>query len=104
MISLYTMWLYSCATVSDGDGPEAVEAVLQELERRWKDISLLLQETHSKILLNMDSNKFYGELAGLQDVMMSYEKWVHTAEKIAEEATEITRQLEQCKVSDGSDE
>ena len=38
------------------------------------------------------------ELSGLRDIAGSYEKWACTAEDIAEEAAEITRQLEQCRV------
>ncbi len=50
-------------------------------------------------MLDSDTKQFYDELGGLQEMVDNYEKWVNTADKIADEAMEISRQLEQCRVS-----
>ena len=42
--------------------------------------------------------QFYDELGGLREMVDNYDKWIHTADKIADEAMEISRQLEQCRV------
>ena len=42
--------------------------------------------------------KFNTELSALQELMASYEKHISNAEAIAEDAPDITRQLDQCKV------
>jgi hypothetical protein len=34
----------------------------------------------------------------LKDLILSYEKWANTVESVAEEAGEISKQLEQCRV------
>ncbi len=52
-------------------------------------------------MLDSDTKQFYDELGGLQEMVDNYEKWVNTADKIADEAMEISRQLEQCRVSRG---
>ncbi len=52
-----------------------------------------------QVMLDSDTKQFYDELGGLQEMVDSYEKWVNTADKIADEAMEISRQLEQCRVS-----
>ncbi len=44
--------------------------------------------------------QFYEELGGLRDMVDNYDKWLRTADKIADEAMEISRQLEQCRVCD----
>jgi hypothetical protein len=60
---------------------------------------MLCEDTHRRITLEAETKHFYEELNALQEIMAGYEKWVNTAEKVAEEATEIGKQLEQCKVS-----
>lgn len=71
----------------------------KELEDRWKNLNTLLTETHSQVLLEMEAKKFYDELDALKELMISYEKWATTAENISDEAVEISKQLEQCRVS-----
>lgn len=48
----------------------------------------------------MEVAKFYEELNALQELMVSYENWVTTADEIGIEALDISKQLEQCKVSE----
>ncbi|XP_013413171.1 dystrophin isoform X2 [Lingula anatina] len=77
---------------------ESIETILKQLEKRRSDMTLLLEDTQRKIILSLETKNFYDELNALQEIMLSYEKWVGAAERIAEEATEIGRQLEQCRV------
>ncbi|XP_078330229.1 dystrophin-like isoform X4 [Crassostrea virginica] len=81
-----------------GESTEVVAAMLADIEGRWDSLAVLLSETVTKVNLNIQSKKFYDELHALQELMSSYEKWVSSAERIAEEALEITKQLEQCRV------
>ena len=81
-----------------GESTEVVATMLADIEGRWDTLAVLLSETVTKVNLNIQSKKFYDELHALQELMSSYEKWVSSAERIAEEALEITKQLEQCRV------
>lgn len=78
---------------------EAFSQATVELEARWEELNRLLGDTQNKVDLNFQIKKFYDELHALQELNVSYEKWVGTAERIAEEAMEISKQLEQCRVS-----
>lgn len=81
-----------------GESTDSVAGTLGDIERRWDALAVLLSHTVTKVHLNIQSKKFYDELHALQELMSSYEKWVSSAERIAEEAMEITKQLEQCRV------
>ncbi|XP_061169275.1 dystrophin-like isoform X1 [Saccostrea echinata] len=81
-----------------GESTDSVAATLTDIQNRWDSLAVLLSETVTKVNLNIQSKKFYDELHALQELMSSYEKWVSSAERIAEEAMEITKQLEQCRV------
>lgn len=81
-----------------GEPFDALQKSTQQLDQRWEKLQRLMADTQIQVDLNMETKKFYDELHGLQELMGSYEKWVGTAENIAEEAVEITKQLEQCRV------
>ena len=59
----------------------------------------VFKETQGVVEGNFEAKKFYTELTTLLDLLAGYEKWLGSAEKAADEAQEINRQLEQCKVS-----
>jgi len=77
---------------------DALARSTAELEQRWETLNKLLSDTQLAVDLNIETKKFYDELHSLQELMASYEKWVGTVEHISEEAMEITKQLEQCRV------
>ncbi|XP_041352153.1 dystrophin-like isoform X2 [Gigantopelta aegis] len=77
---------------------DSVLAVTHKLENRWEEINKLLSQTQNKVDMNIETKKFYGELSSLQELIVSYEKWMSTVEEIAEETSSISRQLDQCKV------
>ncbi|XP_052832324.1 dystrophin isoform X2 [Octopus bimaculoides] len=81
-----------------GENYDNISKLTQELEERWKIINQLLNETHSKVFLEIEAKKFYDELNSLKDLMLNYERWASTAENISEETLEISHQLEQCRV------
>ncbi|XP_069136952.1 dystrophin-like isoform X1 [Argopecten irradians] len=81
-----------------GEPFDVLQKSIKDLDQRWEQLHRLLADTQVQVDLNMETKKFYDELHALQELMGSYEKWVGTAEHIAEEATEITKQLEQCRV------
>jgi hypothetical protein len=58
----------------------------------------MLSETKQKVEFNVKSKKFYDELNSLKDLVGTYEKWVGSAEIIAEDAVDINKQVEQSKV------
>ena len=58
----------------------------------------MLSDTQNKVDLNIETKKLYNELNMLKDLILSYEKWANTVESVAEEAGEISKQLEQCRV------
>ena len=68
------------------------------MDRRWTKLNELLLHTSKKILVSSDMKQFSDELTSLREILVSYEKWVATEEKVADEALEISRQLEQCRV------
>ena len=51
-----------------------------------------------QITMDVDMAQFYDELGSLREMVENYDKWIHTADRIADEAMEISRQLEQCRV------
>ena len=70
----------------------------ENLERRWEKLKQQLSETQEKVNLNIERKKLYDELHALQEVLLSYEKWIGITDKIPEESVDISKQLEQCKV------
>ncbi|KAL3882693.1 hypothetical protein ACJMK2_029006, partial [Sinanodonta woodiana] len=81
-----------------GDSNDEVAIAVQSLEERWENLNRQFSETQAKVNLNNEKKKIYYELGSLQELMNSYEKWIGTLERIPEEAVEISRQLEQCKI------
>ncbi|XP_053396069.1 dystrophin-like isoform X7 [Mercenaria mercenaria] len=81
-----------------GEPYENVSKSTNNLEKRWETLQKMLSETKKKVDLNVDSKKFYDELNSLQDLVGTYEKWVGSAEMIAEDAGDINKQVEQSKI------
>ncbi|XP_055889039.1 dystrophin-like isoform X6 [Biomphalaria glabrata] len=81
-----------------GESYDAMSIILKGLEERWQKLNEKLADTQTKVDLNYEMKKFYTELTALQDLMASYEKWIKSADTIAEESPDIIRQLDQCKV------
>ncbi|KAH9492321.1 hypothetical protein Btru_024699 [Bulinus truncatus] len=81
-----------------GEPYDTMTILLKGLEERWQKLNEKLADTQTKVNLNFEMKKFYAELSALQDLMASYEKWIKSADNIAEDAPEIIRQLDQCKV------
>ena len=75
-----------------------MDVTVQQVETRWHQLNKQLEVTKKKIMYNVDHKKFYDELASLTEVADGYDMWVSTAGPITEEAMEISRQLEQCRV------
>ena len=69
------------------------------MDGRWSSLNALLTETGRKIVLDSKVKEVQDQLASLQEILSSYEKWVSAEERVADEALEISRQLEQCRVS-----
>ncbi len=76
-----------------------LEQTESQVEQQWLEMKRLLEETREKITMGNDLKQFYGELEGIQRIIMGYEKWISTVEKVADEALELHRQMEQCRVS-----
>lgn len=72
---------------------------IESVEKRWHALKTQLQETRRKVDVNVDTKKFYEELKSLQDLLATYEKWLVATETPAEEMADISKQLEQSKVS-----
>ncbi|GFR63477.1 dystrophin [Elysia marginata] len=81
-----------------GEPQDSLIVVIKGLEERWENINEKLTETQTKVDLNYELKKFNTELSALQELMESYEKHITTAETVGEDAADITRQLDQCKV------
>lgn len=69
------------------------------MDQRWHSLRDLLKQTKSKVMLKNETKQFYEELTSLRGILLSYERWISTVEGMSEEALEITKQLEQCRVS-----
>ena len=81
-----------------GEPYENVTKSTNNLEKRWESLQKMLSETKKKVEYNVNSKKFYDELNSLKDLVGTYEKWVGSAEIIAEDAADISKQVEQSKV------
>ena len=68
------------------------------MERRWEGLQQLLAQTKLQVMENSELGQWHDELATLTSILVAYEKWASQVEQIAEEAMEISRQLEQCRV------
>lgn len=73
--------------------------MITDLENRWERLHHLLSDTQNKVDLNIETKKLYNELNTLKELIQSYEKWANTVESVAEEAVEISKQIDQCRVS-----
>ncbi|GFN77850.1 dystrophin [Plakobranchus ocellatus] len=80
-----------------GEPQDSLVIVIKGLEERWENLNDKLAETQTKVDLNYEMKKFNSELSALLELLSSYEKYINHAESIAEDASEITRQLDQCK-------
>ncbi|CAL1537370.1 unnamed protein product [Lymnaea stagnalis] len=81
-----------------GEPYDTMTIVIKGLEERWQKLNEKLADTQTKVDLNFEMKRFYAELSALQDLMVTYEKWIKSADSIADDAPEIIRQLDQCKV------
>ncbi|KAK3089530.1 hypothetical protein FSP39_004327 [Pinctada imbricata] len=80
------------------ESSEDVEHCITELETRWEQLNSLLSATQITVTNNMQTKSFYNELHTLKELVVSYERWTNSAESIADEAMEISKQLEQCRI------
>ena len=83
---------------SAGESYTAFTKSITDMENHWERLHHLLSDTQNKVDLNIETKKLYNELNMLKDLILSYEKWANTVESVAEEAGEISKQLEQCRV------
>ncbi|KAK7483287.1 hypothetical protein BaRGS_00025454, partial [Batillaria attramentaria] len=81
-----------------GEATDSVATAIRQVEERWEHLNKILLDTQKQVERNFETKKFYSELTMLLELVAGYEKWVGTTEKIAEEAQEISKQLDQCKV------
>ena len=81
-----------------GESYASFTKLITDLENRWERLHHLLSDTQNKVDLNIETKKLYSELNTLKELIQSYEKWASTVESVADEAGEITKQLDQCRV------
>ena len=85
--------------VLGGEPYDSITTQTEALERRWDKMKILLVDTQHAVDINIETKKVRDELHALQDLMKTYEKWASSAEHSSDDAPDITRQLEQSKVS-----
>lgn len=78
---------------------DIVDSVVTQVDKHWHDMNTLLAETKQKVTANVALKQFYDELTTLQQIVDGYERWIHNEDSVSDEAMEICRQLEQCRVS-----
>ena len=76
-----------------------MDEVLRRLETRWSNVNKLLKTCRLKVNSSSESQQFYADLATIKDIVETYAKWVQTEQNVATEFMELSRQLEQCRVS-----
>ena len=81
-----------------GEPTDSTAAAVKEVEERWERLGKMLSDTQRQVERNYETGKFYSELTALLELVTGYEKWVGAADTMAEEAQEISKQLDQCKV------
>ncbi|XP_070191463.1 dystrophin-like isoform X2 [Littorina saxatilis] len=81
-----------------GEPTGQTAAAVKRVEDRWEHLNKVLIETQRVVDRNFETKKFYSELNTLKDLVAGYEKWVGATEKVADEAHDISKQLDQCKV------
>ena len=89
------------AGVAAGEPHEGPGRTVRQVEERWGRLGQVLADTQRVVDRNVETKKFRSELAALRDLLAGYEKWVGASDRVAEDAQEISKQLDQCKVSDG---
>ena len=87
--------------VTAGDTTDMVDSMVTQVDQHWHDVNALLAETKQKVTTTVALKQFYDELTTLQQIVDGYEKWIRNEGSISDEAMEICRQLEQCRVSGG---
>ncbi|KAK2181696.1 hypothetical protein NP493_384g04000 [Ridgeia piscesae] len=81
-----------------GDTTDMVDSVVTQVDQHWHDVNALLAETKQKVTTTVALKQFYDELTTLQQIVDGYEKWIRNEGSVSDEAMEICRQLEQCRV------
>nr|CAD7448133.1 unnamed protein product [Timema bartmani] len=81
---------------SENEPVQDEEQKVSDLERRWNNVSTLLQEQKERMDFLSKKKILYGELSGLEMVYQGYHKWWEGA-KVTNTAA-VNHQLEQCRV------
>ena len=76
-----------------------VDNIVTQVDQHWRDNNLLLGETKQKVTTSVALKQFYDQLATLQQIVDGYERFICNEGRVSDEAMEIFRQLEQCRVS-----
>ncbi|XP_076445085.1 dystrophin-like isoform X2 [Babylonia areolata] len=81
-----------------GECQDSTQRSIQQVEESWERLSKALGDTQRQVERSFESKKFHSELGSLLELVEGYEKWVGASEAVAQEAHDISRQLDQCKV------
>lgn len=71
---------------------------MRVMEERWEGLQQQLADTKKQVMDSSELGQWRDELATLTSVLLAYDKWVSQVEGIADDAMDISRQLEQCRV------
>ena len=85
--------------VAAGDTTDLVDNIVAQVDQHWRDNNALLGDTKQKVTTSVALKEFYDQLATLQQIVDGYERFICNEGRVSDEAMEIFRQLEQCRVS-----
>ena len=84
--------------VAAGDTTDMVDNIVAQVDQHWRDNNALLGDTKQKVTTSVALKEFYDQLATLQQIVDGYERFICNEGRVSDEAMEIFRQLEQCRV------
>jgi len=77
-----------------------MDEVLSVLESRWSNINSLRLVSRSIVHQSSELKLFYANLRAIKEIAMTYEKWSLAEQTVTDDFVELSRQLEQCRVSE----
>ena len=82
-----------------GDSSVTVaDELMADMDQRWENIKGLITQAESKIHAMSVTQQYNSEYKTVDEVLLGYRKWVSSSAHVAEEAWDIARQMEQCRV------
>lgn len=83
------------------EDPKQIQKILHEIESRWKDLVMAVENQKRNVQLQVDADRLRCEKDALELILTSHCRWMKSTERLLQERKpdECRKLAEQCKVS-----